>query len=687
MKAIFLVGVLLYVLKAFAKSQHRAALDFTLRFFLTFKPSNITSNHIPPFHYFCCMSIVNTIQKNTAAALSFLYNHTYTEKDFQVNKTKPEFEGDYTIVMFGLMKTLKIDPEVIGDALGGYLVSNYPELFHSFNIIKGFLNLSVTESFWTDLLQENYNNPTFGRKEKNGKKVMVEYASPNTNKPLHLGHLRNIFLGWSMAEIYKAQGYEVVKTCIVNDRGIHICKSMIAWQKYANGATPQSTGIKGDHLVGDYYVRFETDLKAQSQVLIDKIKLGKLDDFTGAEKEKLDILLKALSTVDKIKDQEKIARINEEIKEIARNNTAVIAEAKQMLLDWEEGKPEVIDLWKKMNGWVYEGFDSTYKKIGADFDKIYYESNTYLLGKNIVQQGLDKKVFFKKEDGSIWIDLTGDGLDEKLVQRKDGTSVYITQDIGLALQKYEEYKIDSSIYVIGNEQNYHMKVLQLICKKLGMPNADNIFHLSYGMVELTTGKMKSREGTVVDADDMVDEMIATSQKHTEELGKVKDFKTEELADLYNIIGLGAMKFYLLRVDPKKTMVFNPEESIDFHGFTGPFVQYTHARIKSILRKEPLTDNQQTLTIHGLLQLEKEVLVMLEQYPDSIAQASIEHNPSVIAMFLFNLAKTFNSFYTEHSIANAETALKKQLRLQLAVMTANALKSGMELLGIRVPERM
>ena len=635
MKAIFLVGVLLYVLKAFAKSQHRAALDFTLRFFLTFKPSNITSNHIPPFHYFCCMSIVNTIQKNTAAALSFLYNHTYTEKDFQVNKTKPEFEGDYTIVMFGLMKTLKIDPEVIGDALGGYLVSNYPELFHSFNIIKGFLNLSVTESFWTDLLQENYNNPTFGRKEKNGKKVMVEYASPNTNKPLHLGHLRNIFLGWSMAEIYKAQGYEVVKTCIVNDRGIHICKSMIAWQKYANGATPQSTGIKGDHLVGDYYVRFETDLKAQSQVLIDKIKLGKLDDFTGAEKEKLDILLKALSTVDKIKDQEKIARINEEIKEIARNNTAVIAEAKQMLLDWEEGKPEVIDLWKKMNGWVYEGFDSTYKKIGADFDKIYYESNTYLLGKNIVQQGLDKKVFFKKEDGSIWIDLTGDGLDEKLVQRKDGTSVYITQDIGLALQKYEEYKIDSSIYVIGNEQNYHMKVLQLICKKLGMPNADNIFHLSYGMVELTTGKMKSREGTVVDADDMVDEMIATSQKHTEELGKVKDFKTEELADLYNIIGLGAMKFYLLRVDPKKTMVFNPEESIDFHGFTGPFVQYTHARIKSILRKEPLTDNQQTLTIHGLLQLEKEVLVMLEQYPDSIAQASIEHNPSVIAMFLFD----------------------------------------------------
>ena len=633
------------------------------------------------------MSIINTLQKNAAAALSLLYNHNYTEKDFQVNKTKPEFEGDYTIVMFGLMKTLRIDPEVIGDALGGYLVSNYPELFQSFNIIKGFLNLSVTESFWTNMLQENYNNEAFGSKEKNGKKVMVEYASPNTNKPLHLGHLRNIFLGWSMAEIYKAQGYDVIKTCIVNDRGIHICKSMIAWQKYAQGATPQSTGIKGDHLVGDYYVRFETDLKAQSQVLIDKIKLGDLGDFSGAEKEKLDGLLKALSTADKTKNQEKITKINDEIKEIARNNTPVMTEAKQMLLDWEEGKPEVIDLWKKMNGWVYEGFDSTYKKIGTDFDKIYYESNTYLSGKNIVQQGLDKKVFFKKEDGSLWINLTADGLDEKLVQRKDGTSVYITQDIGLALQKYEEYTIDSSIYVIGNEQNYHMKVLQLICKKLGMPNADNIFHLSYGMVELTTGKMKSREGTVVDADDMVDEMIATSQKHTEELGKVKDFTTEELKDLYNIIGLGAMKFYLLRVDPKKTMVFNPEESIDFHGFTGPFVQYTHARIKSILRKEPLTDSQQPLTSHGLLKLEKEVLVMLEQYPDSIAQASIEHNPSVIAMFLFNLAKTFNSFYTEHSIANAETAIKKQLRLQLAVMTANTLKSGMELLGIRLPERM
>ena len=621
------------------------------------------------------------------AALSAVFNQSFSEKDFQINQTKPEFEGDYTIVLFSLVKSLKQSPLAIGNALGEQLVADSPELFSAFNIISGFLNLTVPDSYWTNLLESNYANPAFGRKENLGKKVMVEYSSPNTNKPLHLGHLRNNFLGWSVAEIYKANGYEVIKSCIVNDRGIHICKSMIAWQKYANGATPQSTGTKGDHLVGDYYVRFENDLKAQSQVLIDKINQGDLSDFSGDGLEKLHKLLAALPKLAASKDEEKISKLHAEIKEIARNNTAIIGEAKQMLLDWEEGKPAVIELWKKMNGWVYEGFDSTYKKIGSDFDKTYYESNTYLLGKDIVQQGLDKKVFFKKEDGSIWIDLTADGLDEKLVQRKDGTSVYITQDIGLALQKYEEYQIDSSIYVIGNEQNYHMKVLQLICKKLGMPNADNIFHLSYGMVELTTGKMKSREGTVVDADDLVDEMVATSQKHTEALGKVKDFTAEELKALYDTIGLGAMKFYLLRVDPKKTMVFNPEESIDFHGFTGPFVQYTFARIKSILRKEPLASNATAVKGSTLLKLEKEVLLTLEQYPGMITQAGIEHNPSVIAMYVFNLAKTFNSFYTEHSIANAETADKKQLRLQLATMTANALKSGMELLGIRVPERM
>ncbi len=594
------------------------------------------------------MSIVSSIQKNVTAALSGLYNQPFAEKDFQINLTKPEFEGDYTVVLFSLVKSLKQSPDAIGNQLGQELIKLNPGFFTGYNIIKGFLNLSIDDSYWTDLLQKNHADICYGKKEMNGKKVMVEYSSPNTNKPLHLGHLRNNFLGWSVSEILKANGYEVIKSAIVNDRGIHICKSMIAWQLFANGATPQSTNTKGDHFVGDYYVQFNDEYKIQVNKLVEE----------GVDKE------------------------------TAEKTAPIMKATQQMLLDWEEGKPEVMQLWKTMNQWVYAGFDVTYKRIGSDFNMVYYESNTYLLGKNIVQQGLDKKIFYQKEDGSIWIDLTADGLDEKIVQRKDGTSVYITQDIGLALQKYEEYKIDQSIYVIGNEQNYHMKVLQLICKKLGMPNADNIFHLSYGMVELTSGKMKSREGTVVDADDLVVEMVATAQQHTEALGKVKDFTEAELKDLYDILGLGAMKFYLLRVDPKKTMVFNPQESIDFHGFTGPFVQYTYARIQSILRKVAGESSMGNGELReALLKLEKEVLVILEQYPAAIEQACIEHNPSVIASYVFNLAKTFNSFYTEHSIANAETATKKQLRLQLATMTANVIKSGMQLLGIRVPERM
>ncbi len=592
------------------------------------------------------MSIVSTIQQTVISSLSALYNQPFTEKDFQVNQTKPEFEGDYTVVLFSLVKSLKLSPDAIGTALGNDLVSANGQLFTGYNIIKGFLNLSIADCYWTDLLQKNYNDRCYGKKEMNGKKVMVEYSSPNTNKPLHLGHLRNNFLGWSVSEILKANGYEVIKSAIVNDRGIHICKSMIAWQLFANGETPASAGTKGDHFVGKYYVLFNDEYKKQ------------VDELIAAGK----------------------------IKEEAEKEAPIMKATQQMLLDWEAGKPEVIDLWKTMNQWVYSGFDATYKRIGSDFDITYYESNTYLLGKKIVQDGLDKNVFFKKDDNSIWIDLTADGLDEKIVQRKDGTSVYITQDIGLAEQKYEQYNIDQSIYVIGNEQDYHMKVLKLICQKLGIGNAEGIYHLSYGMVELTSGKMKSREGTVVDADDLVDEMVATSRQHTEELGKVKDFTEEELKELFDTLALGAMKFYLLRVDPKKTMVFNPQDSIDFHGFTGPFVQYTHARIKSILRKAgewAMLDEQWT----ALLPLEKAVIVMAEQYPTIIEQACREHNPSVIASYVFQLAQTFNSFYTEHSVANAETEEKKQLRLQLATMTATILKSGMELLGIKVPERM
>jgi arginyl-tRNA synthetase len=591
------------------------------------------------------MSIVQSLQVAAVNSLNNLYNQAFTEKDFQINLTKPEFEGDYTVVLFSLLKKTGKSPDALGEELGNELIKNHPALFTGFNIIKGFLNLSIGDDFWLALLHKNYNDICFGKHPINGKRVMVEYSSPNTNKPLHLGHLRNNFLGWSVAEILKACGYDVFKSCIVNDRGVHICKSMIAWQMFANGATPQSTNTKGDHFVGEYYVKFNDEHKRQIADLVAKGMLEK-----EAEKE-----------------------------------APIMKATQQMLQDWEAGKPEVMELWKTMNSWVYSGFEVTYKNIGSDFDKTYYESNTYLLGKKIVQLGLDKNVFVKKEDGSVWIDLTADGLDEKLVLRKDGTSVYITQDIGLAQQKYEEYKIDESIYVIGDEQNYHMKVLKLIAQKLGVASADAIHHLSYGMVELPSGKMKSREGTVVDADDLVEEMINTSRRHTEELGKVKDFTADELVQLYNTIGLGAMKFYLLRVDPKKKMIFNPEESIDFHGFTGPFVQYTYARIKSILRKEPLDNSKQIST--SLLKNEKEILVAAEQFPAVILEAAKELDPSKIAIFIFNLAKTFNSFYAELSIANAESEEKKQLRLQLAMLTSNVLKSGMELLGAGVPERM
>ena len=591
------------------------------------------------------MSIAQQIQQAVIKSLSDLYSLSFAATDFQVNQTKDEFDGDYTVVLFSLLKKTGKSPAILGEELGRALIKDHTELFTGFNIIKGFLNLEIADSFWINLLQENFLKEEYGMLAANGQKIMVEYSSPNTNKPLHLGHLRNNFLGWSVAEILKANGYEVIKSCIVNDRGIHICKSMIAWQMFGNNETPQTTNAKGDHFVGDYYVKFNDEYKKQVQELTDA---GKSKD--DAEKE-----------------------------------APVMKQAQQMLFDWEAGKPEVMELWKKMNAWVYDGFAETYKKIGSDFDKTYYESNTYLLGKKTVEEGLAKGVFEQDNDNSVWIDLTSDGLDRKIVQRKDGTSVYITQDIGLAQNKYNEYKIDKSIYVIGDEQNYHMKVLKLIAQKLQLPNAENIYHLSYGMVELPTGKMKSREGTVVDADDLVDEMLATSRRHTEELGKVKDFQTQELEELYNTIGLGAMKFYLLRVDPKKKMIFNPEESIDFHGFTGPFVQYTYARIKSILRKE--TPGVSDVAVSPLLKLEKEIIVSLEQFSTILAQAATELNPSVIAIYVFNLAKSFNSFYSAHSIGNAETEEKKQLRLQLAVMTANVLKKGMQLLGIVVPERM
>ena len=595
------------------------------------------------------MSFTTFIQSAVFKSLAELYGRVFTEKDFQVNETKPEFEGDYTVVLFALVKNLKVSPEILAKNLGDNLVKNNPSFISGYNVIKAFLNLSIAEESLLSFLKKNYKDVCFGKKSLNRKKVMVEYSSPNTNKPLHLGHLRNNFLGWSVAEILKANGYEVFKSSIVNDRGIHICKSMIAWQEFANGATPQSTHTKGDHFVGDYYVKFNDEYKKEVAELIE----------AGKPKEE------------------------------AEKEAPIMKKTQQMLLDWEQGKPEVIELWNKMNGWVYKGFDETYKRIGSDFDQTFYESQTYLLGKDFVQEGLKKGAFYKKEDGSVWIDLSDVGLDEKLLLRGDGTSVYMTQDIGLVKQKFEKYHLDESIYVIGDEQIHHMKVLIEICRKLGMPFADKILHLSYGMVELPTGKMKSREGSVVDADDLVDEMIATSKHHTEELGKVKDFTEDELKNLYETLGMGAMKFYLLRVDPKKRMIFNPEESIDFHGFTGPFIQYTYARIQSILRKvgEELAVGSWQLTQQKLLPLERQLLIFLEKYSNVVSQAADELNPSVIANYVFHLAKTFNSFYAEHSVANAESEEKKILRLHIAVMTATVIKSALQLLGIAVPERM
>ncbi len=634
------------------------------------------------------LGIVSQIKPLVSKALKELYELDLTEKDITVNTTKPEFEGDYTIVLFAIIKSTKRPAEQIGKDLGEHLVKQHSSLFQSYNFIKGLLNLTIINDYWINFLQTNFLATRFGRKSPNGSRVVVEYSSPNTNKPLHLGHLRNIFLGWSVAEILKANGYEVFKTCVVNDRGIHICKSMISWQLFANGDTPEKANMKGDHFVGSYYVQCENIIKEEMALLKAKTEAKDYSDFSEMDKAKLAALLEMMAAIiaDNEKAKEDLKKMKEDYNEILRANTPIMKKTQQMLLDWEAGKPEVIELWKKMNGWVYKGFDITYKRIGADFDKIYYESDTYLLGKEFVEDGLNKKVFFKKNDGSVWIDLSGDGLDEKLVLRKDGTSVYITQDLGLADEKYKDFRYDESYYVIADEQNYHMKVLKLILKKLEKPYEKGIHHLTYGMVDLPTGRMKSREGTVVDADDLLDEMLLESEKKTKEQGKTEGFTGEELKELYEIIGTGGLKFFLLKVDQRKRMVFNPEESVDLHGFTATHIQYTHARIKSILRKEK-PEPSYRLKSGELLVKERELIILLEQFPTILEQAADEHNPSVIAIYIFNIAKTYNAFYAQHSVINAESEEKKQLRLQLSELTANIISSGMGLLGIKVPERM
>jgi arginyl-tRNA synthetase len=601
----------------------------------------------------CLMTLANLIKHAAEDAFKRLYPEAGIEASaILVNKTKPEFKGDYTVVLFPFLKTLRQKPDAIGKQLGDFLVEK-TELFTSYEIVAGFLNLSVRDNFWVSFLMNHFTDAHYGEKSKTDRRVMVEYSSPNTNKPLHFGHMRNIFLGAAMSEVLKANGNQVVKANLINDRGIHICKSMIAWQKYANGATPETTGEKGDHLVGDYYVRFNDVYKEE----IKKLQAQGVDEKT-AEKE-----------------------------------APIMKDAQELLRKWEAGDKETRDLWLTMNGWVYKGFDVSYKKLGVSFDKMYYESDTYLLGKKLVEEGLKRGVLFKKEDGSVWIDLKEDGLDEKLLLRGDGTSVYITQDMGTAKLKYDEYKLNQSVYVIADEQNYHIQVLKLIMKKLGEPGADGIYHLSYGMVELPTGKMKSREGTVVDADDMMDEMVAMAKDQTEQSGKTEGFAPDELEKLYEMIGMGALKFYLLRVDPKKKMIFDPKESIDLHGYTATFIQYAHARICSILRREnvPLmpdcTKFQSFTQKSELSQLEKELIALLETYPDVLCDAAAEFSPSVICGYTFQVAQLFNTFYDAHSISKAENEEKKQLRLMIIIMAASVMRHSMHLLGIKLPEKM
>ena len=579
-------------------------------------------------------------------ALSELFDVTSNTIEFQA--TRKEFEGDITLVLFPFLKQIKSSPLEIGNQLGNYLVQNTQEV-KSFNVVSGFLNIVISDAYYLKFFDTIKENQQFGfvAPSQNEKAIMVEYSSPNTNKPLHLGHVRNNLLGYSVAEICKAAGKKVYKTQIINDRGIHICKSMLAWQKFGNGETPENTGLKGDKLVGKYYVAFDKSYKEEISTLI----------------------------------------ADGQTEEIAKKNAPILIEAQNMLLDWEAGKPEIVSLWKTMNQWVYDGFAQTYQHLGVDFDSYYYESNTYLLGKEVVQIGLEKGVFEKDPDGSVWIDLTSDGLDRKIVLRSDGTAVYMTQDIGTAIQRVKDFPdVGGMVYTVGNEQDYHFKVLFLILKKLGFDWSDNLFHLSYGMVDLPSGKMKSREGTVVDADDLMEDMTQTAKELAESLGKLEGYSDSEKAKLYSMIGLGALKYYILKVDPKKRILFNPEESVDFAGNTGPFIQYTYARIQSILRKADF-DIKQSVKLLELHPKEKELIKQLELYPEVIQNAANNHSPALIANYTYDLVKEYNSFYQTVSILGEEDAAKKVFRVQLSKKVADTIQSSFRLLGIDVPERM
>ena len=590
------------------------------------------------------------LKQHILQAVQELYNVSLENVELQ--QTKKEFVGDVTLVVFSLLRHIKGNPVQIGEQIGTYLKEKVGNLVTDFNVIKGFLNLVIADTYYLNFLTEIKDNPQFGLATPNSKEaILVEYSSPNTNKPLHLGHIRNNLLGYSVAEILKAAGHKVYKTQIINDRGIHICKSMVAWQRFGNGETPENTGLKGDKLVGNYYVAFDKAYKEEIQELITQGKS----------------------------------------KEEAEKQAPIFVAAQEMLRQWEAGDPEVMKLWKQMNGWVYDGFAVTYKNLGVDFDSYYYESNTYLLGKDIVEQGLQKGVFFKKEDGSVWCDLTADGLDEKLVLRADGTSVYITQDMGTAIQRVKDYPdVKGMVYTVGNEQDYHFKVLFLILKKLGYNWASHLYHLSYGMVDLPSGKMKSREGTVVDADDLIAEMEQTAKVISQELGKLDGYTEAQKEDLYHTIGLGALKYYILKVDPKKRILFDPKESIDFQGNTGPFIQYTYARIQSILRKYAETNNSKEITViqpDALQEKEKNLLKSITLFPSIVQDAADNYSPAVVANYVYDLVKDFNSFYQNVSILGEEDTNKRHFRVALSKKIGEIIAESFKMLGIQVPERM
>ncbi len=594
------------------------------------------------------MNLQLILTEHVKKTVKSLYNSNLESVEFQA--TRKEFSGDITVVVFPMLRVIKGNPVQIGEQIGEYLVSNIDEI-KSFNVVKGFLNLEINDSYYLNFFNEIKDDAFYGYKKivENEKAIMVEYSSPNTNKPLHLGHIRNNLLGYSVAEIIKASGKKVYKTQIINDRGIHICKSMIAWKRFGNNETPKSTLLKGDKFVGNYYVKFDQEYKKEIKALV---KEGKTE-------------------------------------EEAKKTAPILLEAQSLLRKWEAGDKETVTLWKIMNQWVYDGFEMTYKNLGVDFDNLYYESKTYLLGKEFISEGLKKEVFFKKEDGSVWCDLTTDGLDEKIVLRADGTAVYMTQDIGTAIQRIKDYPdVGGMVYTVGNEQDYHFQVLFLIIKKLGFDWAKNLYHLSYGMVDLPTGKMKSREGTVVDADDLIDNMAQTAEEISEELGKLNGYSDAEKQNLYQVIGLGALKYYILKVDPKKRILFDPKESIDFQGNTGPFIQYTYARIQSILRKSDV--NTDVVIGNNEVQLhekEKELLKLVQLFPEIIQNAAKQYSPALVANYTYDLVKAFNSFYQNVSILGADTNTEKVFRVQLSKTVAKTIKNAFSLLGIFVPERM